>query len=178
MDRKDERTFRNHWYPMSNIARSISHGLRKWRQWSWGERWLAFQALALLPLVALAVRLFGYQRVRACLAWTLPNLPHSEGNYGSEPGDVQQALTIGRLVNGAARRGLFRANCLSRSLVVWRLLGRRGIASEVVIGAQVEQSEFRAHAWVECQQQVVNDRPDIAEQFRPFAMPAQLRRLA
>ena len=163
---------------MRNIARSISHGLRKWRQWSWGERWVVILALALLPLVALAVRLFGCQRVRAWLAWTLPSASHSEGSNCGRVEDVQQALTIGRLVNGAARRGLFPANCLSRSLVVWWLLGRRRIASEVVIGAQIEQSEFRAHAWVECQQQVVNDRPDIAEQFRPFALPAQLRRLA
>ncbi len=163
---------------MRNIARSISHGLGKWRKWSWSDRGLVIQALALLPLVAIAVRLLGYQRVRACLAWTLPKEKLSRGMHGHAPADAQQALNIGRLVNGAARRGLFPANCLSRSLVVWWLLGRRGIASEVVIGAQIEQSEFRAHAWVECQQQVVNDRPDIAEQFRPFALPARLRRLA
>lgn len=39
--------------------------------------------------------------------------------------------------------------CLRRSLVLMRLLGRRGIAAKLVIGARTEP-EFAAHAWVEC----------------------------
>jgi hypothetical protein len=163
---------------MRSITRSISHRLRQWRQWSWGERWLVLRALLLLPLLTLGVRLVGYQRVRGCLAWTLPLIPPTVYSCRDASAEIAQAMMIGRLVNGAARGGLFRANCLSRSLLVWWLLGRQGIVSEVVIGAQVEQGEFRAHAWVQCQQRVVNDRPDVAERFHPFALPARLRRLA
>ena len=39
--------------------------------------------------------------------------------------------------------------CLARSLVLTRLLARRGIPSKLVIGAQ-PAPDFRAHAWVEC----------------------------
>ena len=40
--------------------------------------------------------------------------------------------------------------CLARSLVLTRLLARRGIPAKLVIGAQ-PAPDFRAHAWVECE---------------------------
>lgn len=42
----------------------------------------------------------------------------------------------------------FDSRCLVRSLVLVRMLSRRGIASTLVLGADVDPS-FRAHAWVE-----------------------------
>jgi transglutaminase superfamily protein len=40
--------------------------------------------------------------------------------------------------------------CLRRSLVLLRLLGRRGIAARLVIATRSEP-DFAAHAWVECE---------------------------
>jgi hypothetical protein len=47
--------------------------------------------------------------------------------------------------------------CLARSLVLTRLLARRGIPAKLVIGAHPggRESEFFAHAWVECDGQPV-----------------------
>jgi hypothetical protein len=39
--------------------------------------------------------------------------------------------------------------CLARSLVLTRLLARRGIPAKLVIGARAAP-DFLAHAWVEC----------------------------
>jgi hypothetical protein len=47
--------------------------------------------------------------------------------------------------------------CLQRSAVTTCLLRRHGIPAEMVIGAQ--QMPLRAHAWVEVEGQVVNDKP-------------------
>jgi hypothetical protein len=44
--------------------------------------------------------------------------------------------------------------CLARSLVLTRLLARRGIPSKLVIGTQAAPN-FLAHAWVECDGQPV-----------------------
>jgi hypothetical protein len=44
--------------------------------------------------------------------------------------------------------------CLTRSLVLTRLLARRGIPAKLVIGAR-PAPEFLAHAWVECDGQPV-----------------------
>ena len=47
--------------------------------------------------------------------------------------------------------------CLQRSAATACLLRQHGIPAEMVIGAQ--QIPFRAHAWVEVDGRVVNDKP-------------------
>jgi hypothetical protein len=49
--------------------------------------------------------------------------------------------------------------CLARSLVVTRLLARRGVQAKLVIGARTEP-EFLAHAWVEHDGEPVLDPGD------------------
>jgi hypothetical protein len=49
-----------------------------------------------------------------------------------------------------------RALCLQRSAVLTAMLRRRGIGAHLVIGAQ--RCPFKAHAWVEVDDRVVNDR--------------------
>lgn len=53
--------------------------------------------------------------------------------------------------------------CLQRSAATVCLLKRYGIAAHMVIGAQ--QMPFRAHAWVEVDGRVVNDRPYMREVY-------------
>lgn len=49
--------------------------------------------------------------------------------------------------------------CLQRSAVAVTLLRRYGIAAEMVIGAQ--RLPLKAHAWVEVDGRVVNDKPEV-----------------
>jgi hypothetical protein len=51
--------------------------------------------------------------------------------------------------------------CLQRSAATACLLKSRGIQAEMVIGAQ--QMPFKAHAWVEVDGRVVNDKPYTPE---------------
>ena len=53
--------------------------------------------------------------------------------------------------------------CLQRSAAAACLLKRYGIAAQMVIGAQ--QMPFRAHAWVEVDGRVVNDKPYTPEMY-------------
>ncbi len=54
--------------------------------------------------------------------------------------------------------------CLQRSAATTLLLRRRGIAAEMVIGAQL--LPFKSHAWVESKGAVVNDKPYVREIYR------------
>lgn len=58
------------------------------------------------------------------------------------------ALRLGRAVSRTVRLLPTDSRCLVRSLVLTRLLGRRGIPSSLVIGVMSEP-QFAAHAWVE-----------------------------
>jgi len=52
-----------------------------------------------------------------------------------------------------------RAECLQRSAVLTCLLRRYGLPAQMVIGTQ--KLPFRAHAWVELDSRVVNDKQDM-----------------
>jgi Transglutaminase-like superfamily len=55
------------------------------------------------------------------------------------------------------------ALCLQRSAATVCLLRRNGVQAELVIGAQ--QTPFKAHAWVEVEGRVVNDKPYVPEMY-------------
>lgn len=57
-------------------------------------------------------------------------------------------LRLGRAVSRTMRLLPTDSRCLVQSLVLTRLLGRRGIPSSLVIGVMSEP-QFAAHAWVE-----------------------------
>lgn len=53
--------------------------------------------------------------------------------------------------------------CLQRSAATACLLKRHGAPAEMMIGAQ--QMPFNAHAWVEVNGRVVNDKPYVREMY-------------
>lgn len=53
--------------------------------------------------------------------------------------------------------------CLQRSAATTCLLKRSGIYAQMVLGAQ--HMPFKAHAWVEVEGRVVNDKPHIREMY-------------
>ena len=55
------------------------------------------------------------------------------------------------------------ALCLQRSAATACLLRQYGVAAKLVIGAQ--QMPFKAHAWVEVEDRVVNDKPYMHEMY-------------
>jgi Transglutaminase-like superfamily len=55
------------------------------------------------------------------------------------------------------------ALCLQRSAATACLLKNYGVPAQMVIGAQ--QKPFRAHAWVEVDGRVVNDKPHVSEMY-------------
>jgi Transglutaminase-like superfamily len=57
-----------------------------------------------------------------------------------------------------------RVLCLQRSVTAGCLLKQFGVRAEVVIGAQ--NAPFRAHAWVEIEGRVVNDKSYIPEDYQ------------
>jgi hypothetical protein len=74
------------------------------------------------------------------------------------------ALRISRAVDFACIWYWKEALCLQRSAAAACLLKEHGIAAELVIGAQ--QMPFKAHAWVEVDGQIVNDKPYTAEMYQ------------
>lgn len=53
--------------------------------------------------------------------------------------------------------------CLQRSAATACLLKRSGVPAQMILGAQ--QMPFKAHAWVEVDDRVVNDKPYVREMY-------------
>jgi hypothetical protein len=134
--------------------------LQRWMELSIGERLTFLQALFLLPLAGLVLRLGRYQSVLSALQKATPL---KERRSKTDP--LPEARRTAELVNAAARRGLYDATCLRRSLVLWWLLRRQGIDSRLRIGARMEGIEISAHAWIEFQDKVLNDSPEVRKRF-------------
>lgn len=123
------------------------------------EAWLLFQSALLLPIVATSLRVAGFQR---SYRWLYRPV-------GSESND--DIIMVSRSVERAAQNiPGFSPTCLPRSLVLWHLLRRRGAPAQLQIGVAKRKGQFAAHAWVENEGRVINDRPDIAQFYSRLDM--------
>lgn len=128
------------------------------------DRLLLVEAMIVLPAVGLALRWFRMNRLFGCLR-TLSGLRVRS----TVAVDRQaEALRARRLLGAAARNGLYAGNCLSRSATFWWLLRRRGVQSELRVGVRKQNGAFEAHAWVECDGIVLNDRTERLEDYAVF----------
>lgn len=113
-------------------------------RWSWIERMRL--AAEITAAYVRTRRVLGHAPIAVVVArLRTPTGCHA----GSEQQDL---LVLARDLAGAVSRMLALlpgdARCLARSLVLTRLLARRGISARLVIGARATP-DFSAHAWVE-----------------------------
>jgi hypothetical protein len=113
--------------------------------------------------------------LRAQLAvWTRPHgrLVRAERGPVAVP-DERARLTARRLaaaVSLVSRRGVFRPNCLVRSLALSRLLEREEVPGwHVRIGVRERTGQFEAHAWVELGAEVLADSSAHVASFERLA---------
>jgi len=143
----------------------LTQNLRKFLALDSESRRVLLTALVVLPFVTLGLRLAGLRRCQRWLARATGG-PRVQGLTS----DVQRRIqrTVG-MVCLAARHALGAPTCLPQSLACWWLLRRQGIDSDLRIGTRKENGQFEAHAWVEYQGLVLNDRSDVQQRFTPFA---------
>jgi len=84
--------------------------------------------------------------------------------------DNPQLPTVGQVCAAVEKASLWypkKSLCLQRSAVATWLLRREGIAAELVLA--VRAMPFMAHAWVEVNGDVINDRPHVKRLYRVLA---------
>ena len=71
---------------------------------------------------------------------------------------VWSVAVLGRWVPGL--------NCLVQAIAVQALLAKAGHASRLEIGVSKQATRFEAHAWVDCNNQIVIGGPDVGRYMR------------
>jgi hypothetical protein len=103
------------------------------------------RAALLLPLIRMSLRLRGFRATHRTLQLRIRRgvaaLPEMTA--------VGETTQVCRMVLAAGRYSLLKGTCLERSLTLWWLLARKGIATQLRIGARKSGEKFEAHAWVE-----------------------------
>jgi hypothetical protein len=133
------------------------------------SRRVAMEATAALTATWIGLRLAGLRRWKAVLLLLTPRAADSASP--SDPAVIESAQVITRIQQVAARHIILHTSCLEQSLVLWWLLGRRGIAADLRVGARKEAGFFEAHAWVQLGSVVLNDPGEEHLHFAPFDGP-------
>ena len=140
--------------------------LAKWSKLSGQEHRILLQALLLLPMIALGLRLSGLQRIRAVLAGHKA-LAETEAEAEVEHA-LARATSVARLVAVAARHGPYKAKCLPVALTLAWLLQRRGMSTDLRLGVRKAAARLEAHAWIEYRGIPLIDTAEVLERFTAF----------
>jgi hypothetical protein len=141
--------------------------LRRFKNLAPGARGLFLRAAVLLPLISLSLRARGFRSTQLGFQKCLPKIASGSAISLSSGVDARVELTA-RMVKSAAHRSFRRATCLEKSVALWWLLGRQGIASSVRIGARKFGEKFEAHAWVEYNGVALNEPEEMHSHYPAF----------
>jgi hypothetical protein len=141
--------------------------LRRFRALEPNARGLFLRAAVLLPLISLSLKLRGFRYTQASLQKHFRGAGANRYDV-SDAGKAARPALIARMVRAAAYRSIGSATCLERSLVLWWLLERQGIASKVRIGTRKTGLKFEAHAWVECDGMALNEPEEEHKHYAAF----------
>ena len=128
--------------PARSASRRLAGKLRKAWALSWGDWLCLLQASGLLLAVELGLKCVPLKTLMALL--------QGRGS-GVDKGPSREAVSCERLaylVEVAARHHVLQFFCLQKALVLYRLLHRRGIEVELVIGVMKAAQRLVAHAWL------------------------------
>jgi hypothetical protein len=134
---------------------------RAWHDLAPHERRHTLSAAVTTSVVTASLHVLGVGRT---MAWTRRRAPRDAPTHADAVVDA-----LARALVRTERHSPVPGTCLSRSLALQWLLARRGIASDVRLGARIVDGRLEAHAWVERGGTVVGSRADLAARFTTFA---------
>ncbi|MFZ1325538.1 MAG: lasso peptide biosynthesis B2 protein [Candidatus Contendobacter sp.] len=143
-------------------CKSLRHKLDSARQLTADDWRIVAQAWWWLLLTDLLLRLLPLQHAQSKTAPFTGHLPESAESISA------RLHRLYRLVSVAARYHLYPMTCLRQSLVLQRLLARRGIAVLLKIGVRKEAGILAAHAWLEYRGQPIGQPEAIAQHYAPL----------
>src|SRR5215470_15033809 len=137
--------------------------LRRFRELPAPARRIFLRAAALLPWVALRLRVQGF---RVTKNWLQSFAKNNSANISL--GTAERAQLTAQMVRAAARHGIGHPSCLEESLVLLHLLSAQGIAAQLRIGVKKNIPQFEAHAWIECEGIALNESEALHDHYAPF----------
>ncbi|GJM41135.1 MAG: hypothetical protein DHS20C20_14170 [Ardenticatenaceae bacterium] len=130
------------------------NNLAKFRQISWADRFLFFEATFWLALARLSLLLIPFRR----LAPSLGKIGQESATAVASEVD-NRADRIGWAVRAVARRTPWESACLAQAISAKAMLRRRQIPTTLYLGLAKDKSQqMQAHAWLRCGEAIITGR--------------------
>jgi len=126
---------------------------------------LFLRAVVLLPLLTVSLRVRGFGATQRFLQKFIT--PTKNSLPVTAVGSC--AALTSRMVLAAARNSPVPSTCLERSLSLWWLLARQGIATQFRIGVRKDGKKLAAHAWVERDGVAIGEPEEQHSHYAAFA---------
>jgi hypothetical protein len=139
-------------------------------------RGIFLRATAVLPVIFISLKMRGFGATQEFLLRSFPIAPQTSPQDSIHVVDDRKRTQLtSRMINAAVRHVWRASTCLEKSLALWWLLGRQGIACEVRIGARTQGGKFEAHAWLERDGVAINEPQQEHRHYAAFdaAFPLQ-----
>ena len=134
-----------------------------------GARGLFLRATAVLPVIFISLKMRGFGATQKFLLRSFPIAPQTSQQDSIHVVDNRKRTELtSRMVNAAIGHVWRASTCLEKSLALWWLLGRQGIACEVRIGARKQGGKFEAHAWLERDGVAINEPQQEHRHYAAF----------
>src|SRR5712672_862299 len=150
--------------------------LRRFSSLPVDARGIFLRAAVLLPVISISLKMRGFGATQESLLRSFPIAPQTSPQDSIHVVDDRKRTELtSRMINAAIRHVWRASTCLEKSLTLWWLLGRQGIACEMRIGARKQGGKFEAHAWLERDGVAVNEPQQEHRHYAAFdaAFPLQ-----
>lgn len=113
----------------------------------------------MLPTIEVLIKFIGVQRtiLLVCKPGSFQRIDEND--------DLSNAKRVLRSLKLGVEQTYWKGNCLSRSIVLHRLLIKKGISSRLCIGVR-NKPKFKAHAWVEHKNIPLNAGKRVHENYQ------------
>lgn len=154
----------------------MKNAIKAWRRFwrmSGYARGQMLEAAGGLLMTRAALFVAGFRRWKAVVEWLTPV---AASERAAKQPEIELGRAAERRVSAAARHLPLGTSCLDRSIALWWMLRRRGLAGELRIGARKREARFEAHAWVELGDAVLDVTRGAADftRFEPGMAAAEM----
>ena len=129
------------------------------------DKLVLFYSVVMFCILTIFFTIMSFKKI-----FTLLEKISNSKNFNNELSSLEKAKNISNLVKSASIRFPIKITCLKESLTIWFLLRLIKINSDIQFGVLKNEDEFNAHAWVECQNEIINDTYSHIKNFKKFTL--------
>ena len=139
---------------------------KHYKLWNGNYNFFSFSILICAQILHLFLLLFGFKKVKYFLDLCCNGTPSQFIMSESEAKCFREMIR--HKFRKMRKSKMFFCNCFSTSIILWFILKRQGLQTQLRIGTKKVNHEFKAHSWVEIDRIPLNGSLEIRKKYQTF----------